>query len=80
MKVPKLLGRVHADNFVYLSFLLSSKLCAFLAPLAALLLLGSLSACLSFVPEPLDMDPCFPQVAGISVSPGIPPVLAFQPH
>ncbi|XP_073092908.1 uncharacterized protein [Manis javanica] len=26
-----------------------------------------------------DMDPCFPQVAGISVSPGILPVLAFQP-
>ncbi|XP_073092913.1 uncharacterized protein [Manis javanica] len=26
-----------------------------------------------------DMDPCFPQVAGISVSPGMLPVLAFQP-
>ncbi|XP_057358830.1 uncharacterized protein LOC130683873 isoform X2 [Manis pentadactyla] len=26
-----------------------------------------------------DMDPCFPQVAGVSVSPGILPVLAFQP-
>ena len=30
-KVPNLLGRVHLDYFVYLSFLLSSKLCAIFA-------------------------------------------------
>ena len=66
VKAPNML-----DNFVYLSFLLSSKICAILAPLAALFLLGSL-------PEEPDMDPCFPQAAGISVSPGILPVLALQ--
>ena len=36
---------MHPDKFVYLSFLLGSKLCAILAPLAALSLSGSLSDC-----------------------------------
>ena len=53
VKAPNLLGRVYPDNFVNLSFFLSSKLCAILAPLAALLLraslLGSISDCMSFL-------------------------------
>nr|XP_036846542.1 uncharacterized protein LOC118966982 [Manis javanica] len=44
LKVPNLLGRVHLDNFVYLSFLLSIKLCSILAPFAAFSLEGSLPA------------------------------------
>ena len=45
VKVPKVLGIVHLDNFVYLSFIPSGKLCSILSPLAALSLLGSLSDC-----------------------------------